>query len=182
MTTSGSSRRKGNAGQGTPRRRYRFSQTGSLVAAQVRKVAESRGFAQMRLLTDWEEVVGAEVARLARPEKVGYARQGMGATLHVSCIPGAATEIQMMREMILERVNACYGYRAVTKLRIVQAAYGGFAEPKPTYQPRRKPLKSHQSSPETRERLRDTINSIEDEGLRKALSRLDQNMQNQKDR
>lgn len=153
------------------------------MTAQIRKVAESRGFAQMRLLTEWEEVVGPEVARLARPEKVGYARQGMGATLHVSCLPGAATDVQMMSTTILERVNACYGYRAVTKLRIVHAAAAvGMAEPAAAFVPRKPEPKPRQIAPEDRARLRDTINSIEDEGLRNALTLLDQNLHNQKDR
>lgn len=181
MAKIGSKTGKSNARAQEPRRKYRFSQTGSLVHAQIRKVAESRGFAQMRLLTDWDEVVGPEIARLARPEKVGYARQGMGATLHVSCVPGGATEVQMMTPVIIERVNACYGYRAVTKVRIVQAAARGFAEPKATFIPRKTTPKP-KLDPAARAKLNDTIASIEDDGLRAALATLNHNLEHREDR
>jgi hypothetical protein len=46
----------------------------------LRAPAEKRGFAEARLLTHWEEIVGAEVASIALPLKITYGR-GFGGTL-----------------------------------------------------------------------------------------------------
>ena len=65
-----------------PTRRQRgFEPTGGLVKHQIRSVGESRGFAVARLLTHWAEIAGEDMARITRPVKVGYGREGFGATL-----------------------------------------------------------------------------------------------------
>jgi hypothetical protein len=68
--------------QGARARRGRgFRRAGALVERPVRKGAEGRGFAVARLLTHWEEIAGADIAAVARPVEVSYARGGLGATL-----------------------------------------------------------------------------------------------------
>lgn len=58
-----------------------FKQTATLLTGRIRQASESRGFAQSRLLTDWTEVAGADIAAIARPVEVSYGRGGVGATL-----------------------------------------------------------------------------------------------------
>ncbi|OYX26145.1 MAG: RNA-binding protein, partial [Rhodobacterales bacterium 32-66-7] len=56
----------------SPQRRQRgFEAAGGLVSAPVRAVGETRGFAVARLLTQWAEVAGAELAARTRPVKIG---------------------------------------------------------------------------------------------------------------
>lgn len=117
-----SSRRNGG------RRMRGFEQAGSLLQRRVRAVGEGRGFAVAQVLTRWDEIAGPELARMARPVKISYAARGMGATL-VLLAPGAlAPLVEMAREKLRERVNACYGYHAVSRIRITQTAAAGFAE------------------------------------------------------
>jgi hypothetical protein len=62
-----------------PIRRIRgFEAASGLLKTQVRVAGESRGFAVTRLLTHWTEIAGEEMARVTRPVKVGYGREGMG--------------------------------------------------------------------------------------------------------
>jgi hypothetical protein len=63
----------------TPAPRFR-ARLGTLVAAQIRAPAEKRGFAETRLLTHWEDIVGADIAAVAVPLKITYGR-GFGGTL-----------------------------------------------------------------------------------------------------
>ena len=58
-----------------------FKRTDSLLSAKIRQASETRGFAQSRLLTQWAEIVGQDVAAISRPVEVSYGRGGMGATL-----------------------------------------------------------------------------------------------------
>lgn len=160
-----------------PRRSWKFTQAGSLIAPQLRKASEKRGFAHTRLLTDWDEVVGPEIAALARPVKVGYARQGFGATLTVLVSGAAAPQVQMMAPTIMQRVNACYGYSAISRVSLTQTAPGslasGFAEAQAGYSGPPKPT----LSPERVEALRSDLCEVSDDSLRAALMSLGKNIE-----
>lgn len=45
---------------------YGFAQTGGLLKGDIRRASESRGFAQSRVLTHWEEIAGADIAAISR--------------------------------------------------------------------------------------------------------------------
>lgn len=112
-----------------PTRRQRgFEAAASLVKAPIRAAGEARGFALARLLTHWREIAGAEVAGLTRPVRMSYGREGMGATLSLLVTSSHAPMVQMMLPRIKERVNAAYGYAAVSRITLTQTAAEGFAE------------------------------------------------------
>ncbi|MEL7099278.1 MAG: DciA family protein [Pseudomonadota bacterium] len=105
-----------------------FKQTSSLLTQRIRAGAESRGFAESRLLTRWDEIAGADMAAIARPVGVSYARGGMGATLTLLTTGAQAPMLEMQKEQLRARVNAIYGYNAISRIRITQTAPTGFAE------------------------------------------------------
>jgi hypothetical protein len=105
-----------------------FTRASQLLATRIRVAGESRGFAVSRLLTHWEEVVGEAIAKVAQPAGISYGREGLGAVLTL-LVPGPhAPMVEMQKDRIREKVNACYGYRAIAKVRITQTAPQGFAE------------------------------------------------------
>lgn len=113
----------------TPDRRHRgFERAGSLVAHRVRAAGETRGFAVARVLTHWDEIVGPETAARARPVKVSYPPAGLGATLTVLTTGAWAPVVEMQKEAIRARVNAAYGYNAVSRIVLTQTAPTGFGE------------------------------------------------------
>lgn len=105
-----------------------FAQASSLLATRIRAVGEARGFAVTRLLTHWPEIVGEAVARVARPANVSYGHDGFGATLTILTTGAQAPMIEMQKDQIRDKVNACYGYRAIARVRITQTAPQGFAD------------------------------------------------------
>lgn len=112
-----------------PARRMRgFEAASSLVAPQIRRGAESRGFAVARLLTDWPEIVGARTAAHTRPVKVSHGKTGLGATLTILTDGAHAPLVQMDLPRIRERVNAVYGFNAISRVIVTQTAAQGFAE------------------------------------------------------
>lgn len=116
-----------------PRRGRGFKAAAALVQAPVRAAGEARGFAVARLLTHWAEVVGADIAAMALPVKVGYGREGFGATLTLLTTGASAPVLQMQVPNIREKVNACYGYNAIARVLITQTAPSGFAEGRPAF-------------------------------------------------
>ncbi len=160
----------------TPQRRYSrgFTQAGGLVGARIQKTGAARGFAQMRLLTHWEEIVGVEIARIAKPQKVSYARQGFGAKLTLLAKPAHAPELQMQLPRIKERVNASYGYSAIADIRITQSGGAmGFAEPESSF------AHDHPAPglpPAQAKKLQAEVAGVKDETLRALLESLGQNI------
>ena len=154
------------------RRKRGFERASSLVASRVRAGGESRGFAVSRLLTHWKEIVGPDVAGCCRPVEVTYGR-GFGATLTVLTTGAQAPMLEMQKDQIRDRVNACYGYAAVQKIRITQTAATGFAEGQAVFEPAPvSPPKQAEISPQARE----TASAVSDAGLREALERLGANV------
>ncbi|MFT3689840.1 DUF721 domain-containing protein [Paenirhodobacter sp.] len=155
------------------RRNRGFEAASRLLSERIRTAGEARGFAVSRLLTHWPEVVGEEIARLCRPVKVGYARGGFGATLTLLVEGAAAPIVDMSREKIREKVNACYGYNAISRVVLTQTAATGFAEGQAVFltQPKAPPV----PTPQIRAEARAAAEGCEDETLRSAIETLTRN-------
>lgn len=149
---------------------YGFKSASGLLQSRIRQASSARGFAETRLLTHWTEIVGAETAANAHPVKVGYGRGGMGATLTILTTGAVAPMIEMQKEKIRERVNACYGYTAISRILITQTAPTGFSEGRVEYTPA--PKAERKVSAHIKERAMSVTQDIEDDGLKKALEKL----------
>ena len=167
MTTSDrKSPRKGGKG---------FRRTSTLVMRQLRDVGEAKGFAVSRVLTHWDEIAGPDLARTTRPVDVRYGRQGLGATLTILTTGAQAPLVEMQKDRLRERVNACYGYAAISQIRITQTAATGFAEGQVAFTPA--PAKAPSApSPEAAQTGHELASGVEDEGLRVALGDLAANI------
>ena len=152
-----------------------FARASGLLQTRIREASESRGFAVTRLLTHWAEIVGEDVARIARPVNVSYAKGGFGATLSVLTTGAQAPMLEMQKEQIREKVNACYGYNAIARLRITQTAATGFAEGQAQFG-RPEPEVPKAPPPEIVKQARDVADGVESDDLRLALERLATNV------
>jgi hypothetical protein len=160
-----------------PGRRMRgFERTSNLLTTRIRKVGEARGFAVTRLLTHWDEIAGPDIAAIARPVEVTYGRSGgLGATLVLLTTGAQAPMLEMQKERIREKVNATYGYGAISRVRVTQTAPTGFAEGQAQFTRPAKPAAAR-PDPEIEARAHDTAAGIHDENLRDALEALAQNV------
>ena len=153
-----------------------FKRSGALLTPQIRKVSETRGFAVSRVLTHWPEIAGVDIAAIARPVKVSYARQGMGATLTVLTTGAQAPILEMQKETLRDRVNAAYGYNAIARIQITQTAPTGFSEGQASFDHRPVPEQKPAPDPQTVARALDMAAPVGDDGLRAALERLGRNV------
>lgn len=157
-----------------PRRMRGFERASGLLQERIRKAGEARGFAVARLLTHWAEIVGEETARIARPVKVGYAQGGFGATLTVLTTGAQAPMLEMQKDRIKERVNACYGYAAISRIRITQTAPTGFTEGQAAFDA--PPLQARTPDPAVKEAAKQAAAPVTNDSLRAALEALAQNV------
>jgi hypothetical protein len=90
------------------------------------KAFEKFGFAAQDIAGHWSDIVGADIARCASPERLRWPRTQSGraaqdgGTLVIRVDGPRAVEIQHMAPRIIERINTYFGYRAVTGIKIIQ--------------------------------------------------------------
>ena len=157
---------------GTQRRKRGFERASALAANRIRTASESRGFAVARLLTHWAEIVGPDIAKVARPVEISYGR-GFGATLTLLTSGVQAPMLEMQKERIQDRVNSCYGYSAVQKVRITQTAATGFAEGQAVFDPA---PQQHPKMAAVTAQAREAAADVSDNALRDALEQLGANV------
>jgi hypothetical protein len=125
-----------------------------------------QGFASTDIVTHWPEIVGPEVAAHAEPIKLqwprGDAENPEPATLVLRVQGPAALEIQHLSDVILERVNRFFGWRAVKRIALRQAPLTRGAKPRAPSPP----------DAATVAKVAETLPAMDDEGLRAALARL----------
>ena len=152
-----------------------FKQAASLITKRVKEASETRGFAQSRLLTHWEEVAGKDTAKIAQPVKVTYKKKGLGASLVLICNGANAPFVEMEKENIRARVNSVYGYNAITEIKITQTAATGFAEAQAVFDGPQKPAGSSPNPNISRAAL-EMAASVNDPEFSRALEALAQNV------
>lgn len=139
------------------------------IGAEVPRVAGpvlgKRGFGEAQLVAQWESVMGEDLAAQLSPDRLTFARgERREGVLHLRVAPGFALEAQHREPLLIERINAFFGYRAVARIRLIQGPPARPAAAKPP-QPRAL-LASEQQA------LDHSLAAIEDPALREALRRL----------
>jgi hypothetical protein len=115
----------GKAAGWQPNRRAK--QVGTFVSQLMRPSFEKFGFSASTLLTDWAAIAGPDVAAYTAPERLKWPRgtgrdgEAGGATLVLRVAGARALEVEQMRPRLIERINATFGYRAVSEIRVIQA-------------------------------------------------------------
>ncbi|MEQ5872351.1 DUF721 domain-containing protein [Sagittula sp. NFXS13] len=163
---------------------YGFARTEKLLTGQIRKASESRGFAESRVLTHWEESVGEELARMSRPVEVKYGRVRLEGKVHneygaklVVLTKGAFAPILEMRKAeIVQRINAVYGFEAIRHVIVTQTAPVGFAEGQASFDHGKPKVHERAPKPEAVAEAKSLSEGVGDDGLRAALERLGANV------
>jgi hypothetical protein len=139
------------------------------IAANVPKIAGAvlgkRGFAEAQLVAQWPAIIGEVLAAGVSPDKLSFNRgERRDGTLHLRVASGLALEVQHREPVLIERINAFFGYRAVARLALKQGPPIRPAERQP---PRRRPLDG-----EERRLLDQRLTAISDPELKSALRQL----------
>ena len=117
---------------------------GSFVPRLTKKAFEKYGFSTATLITDWATIVGTEMAAWTAPERLKWPRLSEDAdggepsrgrsraTLVLRVDQARALDVQYKSRQIIERINAYFGYAAVTEIRIIQGPVVERSEPPPS--------------------------------------------------
>ena len=151
-------------------RKNGFKKASVLLKRNIQRASESRGFAQSRVLTHWDEIVGEDISSVSIPTKVSYRTDGLGATLTILTSGSNGPILEMQKEFIRNKINAVYGYNAVHKIKITQSspiALIGKNEDSKNIMSKENKI-SGEISPD----LEKAVNEIDDKNLRQGLEEL----------
>lgn len=158
--------------QKSNRRMRGFEKADGLLASRIRKASEGRGFAVTRLLTHWTEVAGEDLSKMTRPIRISYGRGGIGATLTLLVKGAMAPMIQAELPKLKDRVNAVYGYAAVSRIQLTQTAPTGFSEGQADFDHSPKAVRAQELPAQAVEKAKAAASDVKDTELRLALSRM----------
>ncbi|MFC5557400.1 DUF721 domain-containing protein [Methylobacterium iners] len=140
-----------------------------LVEACIGPSFAAQGFASTDILAAWPEIVGERLARHCQPSKLEWPRRRRRdeearpepGTLVVRVDGAFALELQHLGPIVIERINAHYGWACVGRIVMRQGRIGGGARkaaPPPL-------------DPVQRGEVALAVSKIEDAALREALDR-----------
>lgn len=151
--------------------RFSLPPIGSRVAGLTRDLFSKRGFAEGHILANWPDIAGDVIADYSAPERLVYPRRlrdGAGpspaAVLEIRVDGPIALEIKHLEPQIIERINAYYGYTAVSRLKMTQGPLPVRAKA------RRRPIRK--LGAQEREALVNELQPIAEPALKDALARL----------
>ena len=91
-----------------------------MIDPMITPSAKARGFAIGRIVSHWHDIVG-DMSSWCRPDAVYFPRDSRtDGTLKLQISSGRGPQAQAMSDVIIDRVNANFGYQAVSRISLVQ--------------------------------------------------------------
>ena len=85
----------------------------------TRPVLKKRGFSNASLLQHWSEIVGEEMSRGVRPEKITYGKKG--GILYLKVTSGAfAVMVEHRKKNLLDRIASFNGHAGIVDIKVSQ--------------------------------------------------------------
>jgi len=103
------------------KKKYFGAQTlSNFLPDEVKKILKKRGFAELELLKNWENIVPKKYISLVSPIKIKPNSQEEGGHLVLKVDPSIAFAIEHEKEKIIKKINSFFGYQAIVKLELIQ--------------------------------------------------------------
>ena len=95
---------------------------GTLLSSLTGKMIGKKAFVEADVIANWQNIVGDELFAFSTPIRIDFKKgERANGVLWVETIGGAfALEMQSKCKMIVEKVNAFFGYSAVDNIKFVQ--------------------------------------------------------------
>lgn len=137
----------------------------SYIGKSTKAALVKRGFAQADILSNWLTIVGPTLHMVSSPERLTYGRnKNSEATLKVRISPGHAPEFQHFEPLIIERINSFFGYKAVSRISLIQAPV--------RREPKRQKTAEQEPSRAQKHWLEENLSDVQDDELKVRLRAL----------
>lgn len=160
-----------NISVSTERKTYDLQSVARSIMPLAKSILGKKGFVEIDILTDWDKIVGQELAEYSFPQSIDFKRgEKTGGTLLVAVPSGAfALELQHREKMVIGKINTYFGYQAVASLRIIQnsEALPNLNRPEKSEKPKKSLV-----TPEEETYINELSAKVENPALQEALQRL----------
>ena len=147
-------------------RTKKMKRLSTIVDPMIAPSAKARGIAIERIVSHWRDIVG-DMSSWCRPDAVSFPRDSRtDGTLRLQITSGRGPQAQAMSDLIIDRVNANFGYRAISQISLVQTLST------PTQPASPKPYPELNQDHRNIWELDDKIKDVKSPELRAALRRL----------
>ncbi len=111
-----------NAKSNKRRNAYFAKPLQQFVEPLLRPLFKDRGAAAVKIIKEWENIVGKELSQHCLPDKITFPKNKNNCgTLRIMCEGVYALTLQHMQPVIIERIAGYFGYRAVERIVIEQS-------------------------------------------------------------
>lgn len=135
----------------------------SAIASPIARNALGKRFAALGgVIENWAHIVGDDLAARTQPDMIDFPRgRNEGGVLTLRAAPADALELQHEMPRILERLNGHFGYRAIDRIKLVQAP--------PRQSPGRSGRQGKPSTPAESAAIANALSKVENPALRHHL-------------
>ena len=140
-----------------------------LIGRTLGTTVARQGFSGADIILSWPEIAGERLATASQPIRLDWPRRrdpagaAEPAALVIRVESAFALELQHLAPLILERVNAFYGWRCVSRLVLKQG---------PVRSAAKRHLEARALTPEERARVDGSVAGVDEAALKGALERL----------
>jgi hypothetical protein len=160
-------------GHGVKRTMARPKPLADLLDVCLGPALAAQGFAASDVIVAWPDIVGERLAKYTQPLRIDWGRKGARdrdalpepATIVIRVESAFALEMQHLAPVLIERINAHYGWRCIGRLVLKQGPVRR-AAPEPKAQPT--------LSDRDRQSITEAVGTVGEDALREALGRLGQ--------
>ncbi len=104
----------------TKTRTNKMARLSTMIDPMIAPSAKARGFSIGRIVSHWHDIVG-DMSSWCRPDAVSFPPDSRtDGTLKLQIASGRGPQAQAMSHVIIDRVNANFGYPAISRISLVQ--------------------------------------------------------------
>ena len=147
-------------------RTNKMKRLSTMIDPMIAPSAKSRGFTIGRIVSHWHDIVG-DMSSWCRPDAVSFPRDSRtDGTLRLQISSGHGPLAQAMSDVIIDRVNTNFGYRAISRISLAQTLS------KPVQPAKTEPSPQQKQTQHDIWALDDKLKDVKSPELRAALRRL----------
>lgn len=152
------------------RRTHDLQSVAKMMMPLAKNLLGKKGFTEIELLSNWQEIVGDDIASYTLPKQIIAAKGNKdGGCLRIEVPSGAfALELQLREKIIREKINFYFGYQAISNISIIQNSELSFSDDVQDMQGGQKILVTK----EEENYIKDLSDGVENPNLRQKLIEL----------
>ena len=103
------------------RKQSYFKKVGKSLPKIINKNIKERNFFEISLIKKWKEIIGNDIAKFCWPIKISFPNiKNSNGIIFLKTKRGRSMEIEFKNEEIIEKLNQYFGYKAISKISVVQ--------------------------------------------------------------